>query len=233
MWSARLPAAGELLAQGRGRARNPRRRVPRALGRHLRGASLARRPVGQLSRLSGSAAAAPPASTRTPPISGSISPIGAARAVVEVDATLDFVRDGRVDYDRLCLLNMRTENGLVGRCVQDVVTQPPRKWARVQGATAARMGCGSRARRRRGGQRRCRAAADETEIRKTRPDDFIEELRHIDAALAGGAPAHSPIALDARSRHHAGDRGRAPLGGDRPAWSGSTTPSGFAPAALS
>ena len=42
------------------------------------------------------------------------------------------VKDDRVDYDRLCLMNLRTERGLIGRCVQDVVTQPARKWARLQ-----------------------------------------------------------------------------------------------------
>ena len=31
-------------------------------------------------------------------------------------------------------MNLRTENGLLGRCVQDVVTEPPRKWARIQGS---------------------------------------------------------------------------------------------------
>ncbi|MCC7250943.1 Gfo/Idh/MocA family oxidoreductase [Hyphomicrobium sp.] len=119
---------------------------------------------------------------------------GAGR-VVEVQASLDFVRDGRVDYDRLCLMNLKTEKGLVGRCVQDVVTQPPRKWARAQGSDGhVEWWCG------------CEPGVDavvaslpgkvasEHKVSKTRPDDFIEELTHIDAALAG-APDASPLAL--------------------------------------
>ena len=35
---------------------------------------------------------------------------------------MDYVSDDRLDYDQLCLMNLKTENGLVGRCVQDVIT---------------------------------------------------------------------------------------------------------------
>jgi predicted dehydrogenase len=109
---------------------------------------------------------------------------GAGR-VTAVTATLDYVRDGRVDYDRLCLLNLETENGLVGRTVQDVVTQPPRKWARLQGETGAiewqcgfAPGCDAVTRAPAGSD----AATERFE--KTRPDDFIQELRHIADAMA-------------------------------------------------
>ncbi|NJO53451.1 MAG: Gfo/Idh/MocA family oxidoreductase [Bacteroidales bacterium] len=119
---------------------------------------------------------------------------GAGR-VTEVQATLDFVRDDRVDYDRVCLMHLRTETGLVGRCVQDVVTQPPRKWARAQGAEGAvEWWCG-----REPGLDVVAATLpgkvnSEHRISKTRPDDFVEELKHIAAALAGD-PALSPISL--------------------------------------
>ena len=119
--------------------------------------------------------------------------VGAGR-VVEVQATLDFIKDGRVDYDRLCLMTLRTESGLVGRCVQDVVTQPPRKWARIQGETGhVEWWCG----RESGIDAITGASAQgpfEQRIAKTRPDDFIEELRHIESALAGD-PTASPISL--------------------------------------
>lgn len=119
---------------------------------------------------------------------------GAGR-VVEVQATLDLVRDRRVDYDRLCLLNLRTESGLVGRCVQDVVTRPPRKWARIQGTNGhiewwcnreSGVDCVD-------GEVPGRPAIGER-VFKTRPDDFIEELRHVAAALDGDT-AKSPISL--------------------------------------
>jgi predicted dehydrogenase len=110
-------------------------------------------------------------------------------------ATLDFVRDGRVDYDRLALMTFRTESGLVGRCVQDVVTKPPRKWARVQGSSGAiEWICGREpgvdvVAVERDGQPRSEKLA-----RKTRPDDFIEELKHLEVALAGD-PAASPLSI--------------------------------------
>ncbi len=118
-----------------------------------------------------------------------------AGRVVEVQAELDFIRDGRVDYDRLCLMTLRTESGLVGRCVQDVVTQPARKWARMQGTSGyVEWWCG-----REPGVDVVFAEVSgkgrvEEKVSKTRPDDFIEELRHIAAALDDD-PLKSPISL--------------------------------------
>ncbi|RPH59380.1 MAG: gfo/Idh/MocA family oxidoreductase [Acidobacteria bacterium] len=121
--------------------------------------------------------------------------VGAGR-IVEVQAMLDFVRDGRVDYDRLCLMTFCTEKGLIGRCVQDVVTEPARKWARVQGAGGfVEWWCG-----REPGVDTVTSAIQgrrntaEQRVTKTRPDDFIEELKHVAAALASD-PTASPIAL--------------------------------------
>jgi len=115
--------------------------------------------------------------------------------VSEVQAMVDMVRDEKVDYDRLCLMNFRTEKGLVGRCVQDVITEPPRKWARLQGEGGyIEWWCG----REPGLDVVVTGApaktASEQKVSKTRPDDFIEELRHVAAALDGDA-ARSPLAL--------------------------------------
>lgn len=119
---------------------------------------------------------------------------GAGR-VTEVQATLDVVRDNGMDYDRLCLMNLRTESGLIGRCVQDVVTRPPRKWARVQAGNGhVEWWCG-----REPGvdvvvSQLGEGTPTEQRITKTRPDDFIEEMRHIADALKSD-PGKSPIAL--------------------------------------
>jgi len=115
--------------------------------------------------------------------------------IVEVSAEMEFVRDGSVDYDKLCLMTVRTESGLLGRVVQDVVTRPTRKWARVQGGTGyLEWYCGQEP-----GIDSVIHALDSgvvsnTRVSKTRPDDFVQELKHIDAALAGN-PADSPISL--------------------------------------
>lgn len=120
--------------------------------------------------------------------------IGVGR-VAEVSAMLDFVADGKVDYDRLCVLHLRTGNGLIGRVVQDVVTSPPRKWARAQGRDGyVEWHCGYRpgvdAVLRGNGK----GQTDEFLFPKTRPADFIQELQHIEASLKGD-PAASPIAI--------------------------------------
>ena len=123
--------------------------------------------------------------------------VGAGR-VVEVSAALDYVDDGRVDYDRMALLTLRTEGGLLGRVVQDVMTVPPKKWGRIQGETGfVEWHCGF--------EPGCDAVIStsrderptETKIAKTRPDDFIGELVHIrDAVEAGPAEVEaSPISL--------------------------------------
>ena len=62
--------------------------------------------------------------------------VGAGR-VREVDARLRYVDCGGARYDDLCMLHLRTEGGLLGRVVQDVVTTPHRKRARIQGETGA------------------------------------------------------------------------------------------------
>lgn len=120
--------------------------------------------------------------------------VGAGR-IVEVQATLDYVRDDRVDYDRLCVMNFRTESGLVGRCVQDVVTQPPRKWARIQYENGhVEWHCGREPGIDVASVKMPGRVAIEQKIIKTRPDDFIEELRHIEAALASD-PSSSPLSI--------------------------------------
>ena len=120
---------------------------------------------------------------------------GAGR-VVEVQATLDYVNDGKVDYDQICLIQLCTENGLIGRVVQDVVTQPPRKWARIQGDLGfAEWQCGNPA-----GADFVRVgvgdALEEQVFEKDRPDDFIQELQHLEQVLGAGSSAVSPLSLE-------------------------------------
>lgn len=117
--------------------------------------------------------------------------------VAAVSAALDYVAEAGAEYDRLCLINLETETGFLGRVVQDVVTRPARKWARIQGSDgfvewhyAWRPGeeatlIGDRA-----------GEVEQKVFRKTRADDFVEELRHVERAVADGTAADSPIALE-------------------------------------
>lgn len=121
--------------------------------------------------------------------------IGAGR-VVEVQAMMDFVTYGGVDYDKFCFLNLRTEGGLAGRVVQDVVTNPPRKWARIQGKDAyAEWHCGFKPGVDVVFEGGGKGQIEEHRFEKTRPDDFIMELRHIEAMLSGD-PSKSELSIE-------------------------------------
>ena len=120
--------------------------------------------------------------------------IGAGR-VVRVSAAMDYVIDGATTYDKLCLLTLETETGMIGRVVQDVVTKPPRKWARLQGVEGYvewhcgfEPGCDAVIFQQDG------ADAEQRRTEKTRPDDFIRELHHIEDVLA--RDTESPISLE-------------------------------------
>ncbi|HPA21158.1 MAG TPA: Gfo/Idh/MocA family oxidoreductase [Verrucomicrobiae bacterium] len=115
--------------------------------------------------------------------------------VTEVSALVEFGRARDAEFDKIFALHARTEKGGYGRIVQDVVTRPTRKWARVQcaeGAIEWRANQGPR------GDVVAVLHADgrteEFDFPKKRPDDFICELRHIDDLLAGRA-VESPTSL--------------------------------------
>lgn len=109
--------------------------------------------------------------------------IGAGR-IIEVMAMMQFVKDGNAYYDCICSLNFKTESGLIGRTIQDVVTSPARKWGRIQakqGAYEFHIGYQP-------GidilqEFSTQDVLQEIAIQKTRPDDFIEELQHIEKVL--------------------------------------------------
>lgn len=115
--------------------------------------------------------------------------LGAGR-VTEVDARVRYVEDGAARYDDLCACHLRTESGMIGRVVQDVVTQPVKKEAFVQGTRGSLRwingydSTGDAVVLSLTGQ-----APEVMPVPKTRPDDFIQELLHIDRSLEPGAPA--------------------------------------------
>lgn len=117
--------------------------------------------------------------------------------VATVSAAIEYVEEGGAAFDRLAALNLVTETGFTGRVVQDVVTRPPRKWARIQG----RDGFVEWLNALRPGEEAALignhdGVVEEKLFPKTRPDDFIRELSHIRDALENGAAADSPIALE-------------------------------------
>jgi predicted dehydrogenase len=118
----------------------------------------------------------------------------------EVSAMLDWVEEDGARYDRIAQLHVRSEEGLVGTIVQDVVTEPAKKWLRVQGSEGflewevnadpshdairtRRIGDGAS------------GEIEETLIAKTRPDDFRGEIEHIEGLLEGSVK-DSPVSLE-------------------------------------
>jgi predicted dehydrogenase len=120
---------------------------------------------------------------------------GAGR-LAEMSATLGYRQSGKADYDELCLMQLRTETGFVGRVVQDVVSSPPSKTAWVQGAKGSLTWTNGFAAGKDAVAITYQNGAEPIlrEFEKTRADDFIEEMRHIQAALEDGQP--SPISLE-------------------------------------
>jgi predicted dehydrogenase len=116
--------------------------------------------------------------------------------VKQVTATLDYVQDCGGDYDRLCLANLATEYGFVGRVVQDVLTRPARKWARLQGSNGfLEWVCGQEP-----GMDAVNFSDSTGDVivekfAKTRPEEFILELKHIAAVMKGDIRA-SDLAIE-------------------------------------
>ncbi|NQT12738.1 MAG: Gfo/Idh/MocA family oxidoreductase [Planctomycetes bacterium] len=116
--------------------------------------------------------------------------------VAQVDAQVTYEAHDRGSYDSQCFLQLRTEGGLVGRVVQDVVTQPPQKRVRVQGAEGClelaigfEPNCDALLLHRKDG------SVNVQKFPKTRPDDFLQELTHIHAHL-DRSRGESPISLN-------------------------------------
>lgn len=121
---------------------------------------------------------------------------GQGRAI-KVSADLQYITNDDVDYDRLSLANIITETGFIGRVVQDVVTLPTRKWARIQTERGfIEWECGFE-----DGKDRVvyssiedQNKTNEKVFNKTRPDDFIRELEHIEQCV--DTNIDSPISIE-------------------------------------
>lgn len=104
--------------------------------------------------------------------------------ITEVSAQMNYIKDGSIDYDSIALLNVRTEKGLLGRVVQDVVTLPTRKWARIQAKNGfLEWNCGNNTGDDEVLFSNNEKTVDKIVFSKTRPDDFVAELTHINETL--------------------------------------------------
>lgn len=100
--------------------------------------------------------------------------------IISVKSTINyFSRDG-LDYDELSEVIVKTQNGNIGRCVQDVVTSPVKKvveifsneWSgRVSFSKESDVLYDSY------------GPVEGRNYKKTRPDDFILELKHLQRVI--------------------------------------------------
>ena len=118
--------------------------------------------------------------------------------ITEVYANMEYVKDSKVNYDSLCLMQIKTESGLIGRVVQDVITQPTRKWARVQSDNGfIEWYCGKKPGIDTVVYGKNNKSTKTEEVSKNRPDDFYEEMKHIDLAIKNkDVYSKSPISLE-------------------------------------
>lgn len=117
--------------------------------------------------------------------------------IKEVFAFMDFVGDGgRIEYDRICNINVKTEKGYSGLIIQDVVTEPPKKYLRIQGTGgfvewyANYDSRGDAIISQHKGE-----AINTTILPGKRPDDFKWEVEHLQEIMEGNIDK-SPISLE-------------------------------------
>lgn len=121
----------------------------------------------------------------------------------EVSAVYDMKKSGKTEYDAIAAFTFVTDKKKVGRVIQDVVTKPTRKWARVQGeAGYIEWYCNGDPR---GDVVKWKGKGDDTEqvkiFDKKRPDDFYREMLHINDILTKKIkPADSPISIESGVR---------------------------------
>jgi len=106
--------------------------------------------------------------------------------IIEVSAMLNQVQNESVSYDNICQLHVRTEKGLAGVIVQDVITEPAQKSLRVQGSEGFLEWCVNWDE----DHDALRYQVKNSEIQellfeKSRPDDFQGEIDHIENILKG------------------------------------------------
>lgn len=115
-----------------------------------------------------------------------------------VSSAMELVQANGAEYDTIAAFQFVTDKGKIGRVVQDVVTHPVRKWARIQGKKGfIEWVCNGHAT---GDVVRSFAEGGEVVeqiFEKKRPDDFYRETMHIQDILDGKTNAtDSPISFE-------------------------------------
>tara|TARA_B100002019_G_C21232057_1_gene580590 strand:+ start:95 stop:1156 length:1062 start_codon:yes stop_codon:yes gene_type:complete len=116
--------------------------------------------------------------------------------VNEVIATMQFNENDGCKYDEIAAINLISNKKLIGRVIQDVVTKPSRKWARIQFTKGfIEWECKSNINDSVLYQDSTMNTPITLNFPKSRPDDFIAELIHIKESIEGKISDNSPISL--------------------------------------
>ena len=120
----------------------------------------------------------------------------------EMTAIYDMKKEGKTEYDAIAAFTFVTDKKKVGRVVQDVVTQPTRKWLRAQGVDGfVEWYCNGDPR---GDVVRWKGKNDavpqERIFDKKRPDDFYREMLEIARVLKSKSTEESPLSIESGVR---------------------------------
>lgn len=120
--------------------------------------------------------------------------VGAGK-IKKVSAYMSFNKLNGLNYDKFCSVNIETENGLCGRLIQDVLTFPPSKKAILQSKRGSyEWHCNFN----KDGDRiviKENGKTVDKMFKKNRPDDFINELKHISYVIHNSKD-QSPISIN-------------------------------------
>ena len=118
--------------------------------------------------------------------------ISGCEEIISVQATMDVIRENKMNYDRFSFLSLVNKQNKVFHVIQDVVTNPPIKELRINGSLGDLIW-------------RTSQKLDEVivfnydgeihqhyKIEKSRADDFLAEVLHI-RSLLSGVVTQSPL----------------------------------------
>lgn len=117
--------------------------------------------------------------------------------IKEIHATLKEKQTEKLNYDEISFLTLKTDQGLIGRVVQDVVTKPIRKKATITGSKGlAYWICNYKKDTDAVISINNSGSKKEYLFEKTRPDDFIQELKFIKNFTHNDNNLFNPISLE-------------------------------------
>jgi predicted dehydrogenase len=120
-----------------------------------------------------------------------ISYLTGSGRIDEVNADINFFKDSFLHYDKTAIVSIKTENGVYGDLIQDVITFPTEKYSKIQGdAGFIKISLSKN-------NSDIIEFGDLNEMKeilipKNRPDDFIWEVDHI-ISILGNKIKESPI----------------------------------------